>query len=122
MRGVPSPPPALAVRVPFSSQYGGYSFIGKINRGIVQRTFGLNALVSSYPRLFLSPEKVEDPSSSVNALGYGPQFRYVEYMVVGRSWIGAAVFSALFTFFVKLMFKSSVVRSGASEPWRSWLC
>lgn len=102
--------------MPFSSQYGGYSFVGKINRGIVHRTFGLNALVSSYPRLFLSPEKVEDPPSSVNALGYGPQFRYAEYMVVGRTWIGAAVFSAMFTFFLELMFRSSVVRSGASEP------
>ncbi|RPD70404.1 hypothetical protein L226DRAFT_227179 [Lentinus tigrinus ALCF2SS1-7] len=108
VRGLPSPPPVLATRVPFSSQYGGYWFAGKINRGIVHRTFGLNTLASSYSKLFLAQEKVED--AAVRPLGYGPQFRYAEYKVVGRTWLGAAVFSALFTFFLRLMFKSRLAR------------
>ncbi|KAI0697402.1 Saccharopine dehydrogenase-domain-containing protein [Cerioporus squamosus] len=107
VRGHPSPEPALAARMPFSSQYGGYWLGDKVGRGIVQRTFGLNALASSYTHLLLGATYEE---KAVRAQTYGPQFRYTEYLLIGRTWIGAAVFSALFAFFMKVLFRSRVAR------------
>ncbi|KAI0752784.1 Saccharopine dehydrogenase-domain-containing protein [Daedaleopsis nitida] len=110
VRGHPSPRPALAAHMPFSSpaQYGGYWFEGSTNRGIVQRTFGITHLLATNARVLLGSTHAKE--LEIKPLTYGSQFRYVEYMLVGKSWLGAAAFSVLFTLFLKLLFRNSLFR------------
>lgn len=96
--------------MPFSSpaQYGGYWFEGSTNRGIVQRTFGLTHIFASNAHVLLDTKDAKQKEGAIRPLTYGSQFRYVEYMLVGK-WLGAVVFSVLFTSLLKLLFKSLLV-------------
>lgn len=84
--------------------------MGSINRGVVQRTFGLNELVSTYPRLFLGAEHRER-GAQIKQLAYGPQFRYAEYLLLvrGQSRAFATLFSVIVQSLLALVFFAAPV-------------
>ena len=98
------------MRMPFSSLYGGFWFEGGTNRGIVQRTFGLNAFLASKAHVVSRSADAKAQEAAIQSLTYGPKFRYAEYMVVGSSWLGTAVVSVVITLLLKLLWHSSLVR------------
>ncbi|KAI0697401.1 Saccharopine dehydrogenase-domain-containing protein [Cerioporus squamosus] len=109
-RGLPSPPPAAAVRVPFSSQYGAFWPMAIPNRSVVQRTFGVNALTASYAHLLFGVDHAKEKEAELRPLVYGPQFRYAEYMNVGSSKLLAVLFSTLAKLWLLLVFNYAPAR------------
>ena len=101
--------------IPSERQYGSYMPMGRINRGIVQRTFGLNELSSSYGHVILGPENAKEKQAQLQALAYGPQFRYEEYAVLGWSRVSAMIVSVLLLSWNSLMFNVTPV-SALSLP------
>ncbi|TFK88041.1 hypothetical protein K466DRAFT_88124 [Polyporus arcularius HHB13444] len=109
-RGRPSPPPAAAVRMPFSSQYGAYFPMAIPNRSVVQRTFGINALIASYGHLLFGVDQTKEKEAELRPLVYGPEFRYAEYLTVGSSKLVAVVVSTFAKLLLLLVFNFAPAR------------
>ncbi|KAI1786338.1 Saccharopine dehydrogenase-domain-containing protein [Ganoderma leucocontextum] len=106
VKGHPSPPPLLSVRVPFSQPpvYGAAWIMADTNTAIVQRTFGLNALLAEHSATVLASAQAQETAAQIRPLTYGPQFRYAEYMTYSRSRFAASLFSALLGLWFALMY------------------
>ena len=104
VQGHPSPPPVLAARVPFAPQakYGGFWIMAKMNRCIVQRSYGLNEFASTFVDSLYGSDRARTEEAAVRQAAYGPQFRYVEYRVVG-SWLRTVWFSLVSQWSIALM-------------------
>ena len=123
VRGHPSPRPQLSTPVPFSSPslYGTFFPMATVNRAIVHRTFGLNALTASYAHV-LSGSKDAKKEAELQLLTYGPEFRYSEHFVLpppfGQSRLAAIIVSVVLQLYLGLMFTVTPVRtlSRFTEP------
>nr|VWO99198.1 Uncharacterized protein [Ganoderma boninense] len=108
VKGHPSPPQQTAVRVPFSQppMYGAAWIMATANTAVVQRTFGLNALLADHSSTVLASARAEAQKAGeqIRPLTYGPEFRYAEYMTFSRSRFAASLFSVLLGLWFTLLF------------------
>ncbi|PIL33671.1 hypothetical protein GSI_04294 [Ganoderma sinense ZZ0214-1] len=108
VKGHPSPPQQTAVRIPFSQppMYGAAWIMASSNSAIVQRTFGLNALLAEHSSTVLASARAEAQKTGdqIRPLTYGPEFRYEEYMTFSRSRFAASTFSVLLGLWFALMY------------------
>lgn len=115
--GQPSPPPRFHYTLPSSSpvKHGGLFLLASGNRAVVQRTWGLQ----QYQLLSTSMSSVRN-----EALAYGPQFKYEEFLVKPNAFVAVtssltiaigmfclAVFSP-----VRWLFKRLVTQPGQGPP------
>ena len=87
------------------------------NRSVVQRTYGVNALTSSYAHLLFGIDHAKEKEAQLRPLAYGPQFRYAEYLSVGSSKLFAVLFSTLAKFWFMLVFNYAPVSISAVVRW-----
>ncbi len=115
VKGHPSPPQQMAVRVPFSQppMYGAAWIMATANTAVVQRTFGLNALLAEYSGTVLASARTQaqETAAQIRPLTYGPEFRYVEYLTYSRSRFTASLFSIVLGLWFALMYTVPPVSS-----------
>ena len=103
------------MRVPFSQPpvYGAAWIMASANTAVVQRTFGLNALLAEHSDTVLAAARAaaQETAQKIRPLAYGPEFRYAEYMTFSRSRFAASVFSVLLGLWFALMYNVPPVGS-----------